>query len=157
MSGAHGTWTQTGGGGPDLSGLIPVAVAGGVAVAVAVVVRTYFWEITGTGVIVLAAAAVAVWRWHKREQAVTAELVAWRAEREERDRRAALAAAAERHQRALELAAASRPPAPVIEITNVIPDQTAAIIAAAMNARQSYTAQAQPQPARVTIRGELEQ
>jgi hypothetical protein len=134
--GAHGTWQQTGGGGPDLSWLIWVGAVAGVAAAVAVIILELLWLIAA-----LIAAASAAWfltrgTRARRRAEVVAHWAAIREAAEEADRLRAL----ERHQRRLEIARAS---APVVQ--NII--DTAALVAAALAV--------QPDPARV-VRGEVE-
>jgi hypothetical protein len=144
---AHGTWQQTGGGGPDLGGLIQLAVLAGTAIGIALVIAEFAWLVITLGV---AAVAVRLYLLHRRNLVIAAIHAKGALMREEQQVAAAAALAAKRaHELAVAAASATR-----VEITNVIPDQTAALLAAAFNTRQSYTAQ--PQPARVTIRGELE-
>jgi hypothetical protein len=144
---AHGTWTQTGGGGPDLGGLIQLAVMAGTAIGIALVIAEFAWLVIILGVV---AVAVRLYLLHRKNLATAAIAAAFAAEHEiKRAFAAADLAAKRRHE--LAVAAAS---APRVEITNVIPDSMAALAGALNTTRQSYTAQ--PQPARVTIRGELE-
>jgi hypothetical protein len=125
----HGTWKTTGGGGPDLSGLIGPAVMLGVAVGAAMVIVEFALviAIALSAVLVLGGALLAWWLL-KGRPAGEAKAEAARLERAhayelEQARRDALA-----HQRALELAAAG---ATVIQpvIQNVI--DPAALLAAA--------------------------
>jgi hypothetical protein len=146
---AHGTWTQTGGGGPDLGGLIQLAVLVGAAIGIALIIAEFAWLVISLGV---AAVAVRLYLLH-RKNLVIAAIHARGALIREEQRAAAAVAFAAKHRHELAVAAAS---APRIEINNVIPDSMAALAAALNTTRQSYTVQAQPQPARVTIRGEVE-
>jgi ABC-type nickel/cobalt efflux system permease component RcnA len=148
MSGAHGTWQQTGGGGPGplitiaAAVLILAAVAGGGTAAGGALVALAIWlaGVLGT-VLVLAAAAWLLtrrWRAQRRAAADTARAERERAiENGQRQREEAL------HQRRLEISRAS---APVVNVT-VDP---AALIAAALRG-QEY--QAHPVP---VMRGEVE-
>jgi hypothetical protein len=147
------------GGGPDLGGLIPVAIiavavmalAGGSGAAIGgVLVTLALWVVGAVGVAVALAVVLLLATRRSRADRKTAMIQA-RAEAQQaiedaRERRETL-----RHQRRVAELAAS---APRVEVRNVI--DPLPLLAAAFNTRQSYTAQAQPQPAWVTIRGELE-
>lgn len=129
----------THGGGPDLSGLVPVAVIAGACVLAASAVAAAVQALLIVAAVILGLAVIAAAAWFgtrrkraERREAVTARLAANRQAIEE-----------EQHRRRLELRAASAP-----VITNVIDP---APLLAVLDARQHPW----PQPARV-IRAEVE-
>jgi hypothetical protein len=151
----RGTWQTTGGTGGGGAAVVLGIVAGvvllsGAGAAVATAVTDLLITAAVTVGVLVVAAAVTIPLVVRRTRRLDAEVTDARTARERalEDRRAAVAA--RRHQEALELAAAGRPPAPVVNVT-VDP---AALLAAAWNAQSQYTAQQQPAP---VVRGQVEQ
>lgn len=137
----RGTWQTTSGG---FDGILQVVLIVGAAAGLAVVVVEFAWLIITLGV---AAVAVRLWLLHRKNAALAMiHATGIRLQEEQQARDDAALASRRRHE--IEVARAS---APVVNVNNTV--DPAALIAAALNVQQPYTAQAQP--ARV-IRGEVE-
>jgi hypothetical protein len=129
-----------GGGGPDLGGLIYVAIAVVIAVVAEFVLSIIVWLAVAVGVALVLALALLTW-WLLTQPARKARFAETYRQADELARETKRREALERHQRALELARAS---APVIQ--NVI--DPSAIAAALAGAQLQH-------PAGV-VRGEVE-